>query len=225
MKKDLRILVKFPTRSRPEQFLKTLTEYYNKAKDNSNIDYLISYDLDDSKMTPLVIARAQSLGKNIKLVGGYSKSKIDACNRDIKKPYKWDIILLVSDDMFIQVDEWDEVIRYSMLKYYPDTDGCLWFNDGHQNRICTLSCVGKKYYERFNYLYHPSYKSLWCDNEFTDVAKSLNKMTYMPMSLVNHQHPCWGRKVPNDDLYKLNEGFFNEDANNYKKRKAVNFAD
>lgn len=223
MKKDYRILVKFPTRSRPEQFLKTLSEYYSKAKDNSKIEYLISYDLDDSKMTPMIISRAESLGSNVKMIGGYSKSKIDACNRDIEKAGKWDIVLLVSDDMFIQVDGWDEVVRDKMKLNYPDTDGCLWFNDSHQNRICTLSCVGNKYYKRFNYLYHPSYKSLWCDNEFTDVANKLKKMTYLDLKLVNHQHPCWGRKVANDDLYRINESFFKLDGDNYQKRKAMNF--
>ncbi len=219
----MKILVKFPTRSRPDQFLKTLSEWYNKAKDNSQIDYIISYDKDDSKMTPSIIAKANSFGKNIKMVAGLSKSKIDACNRDINKPYKWDIIILISDDMFVQVNGWDEILRENMKKFYPDTDGCLWFNDSHQNRICTLSCMGRKYYERFNYLYHPSYKSLWCDNEFTDVANKLHRMTYINMKLVNHQHPCWGRAVPNDDLYRLNEGFFRIDAANYQRRKAVNF--
>jgi hypothetical protein len=223
MNEDYKILVKFPTRSRPEQFLKTLAEYYNKAKDNKNIEYLISYDLDDSKMTPNVIAKAKSLGGNIKMIGGHSKSKIHACNRDVEKARDWDIVLLVSDDMFIQVDEWDEILRYNMLKNYPDTDGCLWFNDSHQIRICTLTCMGKKYYERFNYLYHPSYKSLWCDNEFTEVAQKLGKMTYVNLKLVNHQHPCWGRKMQMDDLYRINEGFFKIDAENYNKRKAKNF--
>lgn len=221
--KEFRILVKFPTRSRPEQFLKTLTEWYNKAKDNTNIEYLISYDKDDSKMTPSVIAKAQSLGTNISTVSGYSKSKIDACNRDMNKADDWDIVLLISDDMFVQVDDWDEIIRYSMLKNYPDTDGCLWFNDSHQQRICTLTCMGKKYYDRFNYLYHPSYKSLWCDNEFTEVAQSLGKMTYLNLKLVNHQHPCWGKKMQMDELYRINEGFFKIDNENYLKRKATNF--
>jgi hypothetical protein len=220
----MKILVKFPTRTRPEQFLKTLNDWYKKAKDNSNIEYLISYDKDDSTMTPGIIAKANSLGKNIKMVAGLSKSKIDACNRDMKKTLKWDIVLLISDDMFVQVEGWDEIIRDKMKDHYPDTDGCLWFNDSHQNRICTLSCMGRKYYERFNYLYHPSYKSLWCDNEYTDVAKKLHRMTYIDFKLVNHQHPCWGKAVPIDDLYRTNERFFRLDGDNYNKRKAVGFA-
>ena len=60
---------------------------------------------------------------------------------------------------------------------YPDTDGVLWFNDGFQgNRLNTLCILGKKYYERFNYIYHPDYISLYCDEEQTNVARNMNKM-------------------------------------------------
>jgi hypothetical protein len=219
----MKILVKYPTRSRPEQFLRTLNEYYKRAKDNSNIEYLISYDKDDSKMTPQIIKMAESLGSNVKLVPGYSKSKIHACNRDIKRPYNWDIIVLVSDDMFVEVDGWDEIIRNKMKEHYPDTDGCLWFWDGYQERICTLSIMGRKYYSRFNYLYNPEYTSLWCDNEFTDVASKLRKLKYFKQCIIRHQHPCWGKKVVNDDLYRHNESFFHLDKKVYEKRKATQF--
>lgn len=219
----MKILVKFPTRSRPEQFLKTLSEWYSKAKDNSNIEYLISYDIDDSKMNQGVLSRAKNIGPQIKLVGGVSSSKIHACNRDMDKAGNWDIVLLISDDMFVQVNGWDEIIRDNMGKKYPDTDGCLWFNDGHQDRICTLSCIGRRYYDRFNYLYHPSYKSLWCDNEFTDVAQGLNKITYSTLVIANHAHPCWGKKMKFDDLYRHNESFFKSDSEIYRLRKATNF--
>ena len=66
-----------------------------------------------------------------------------------------------------------------MTELYPNTDGVLWFNDGNQgNRLNTLCILGKKYYERFNYIYHPDYTSLWADNEFMDVANLLNKQIF-----------------------------------------------
>lgn len=220
----MRLLVKFPTRNRPEQFLKILKQYYESANDNFMIDYLVSYDLDDKSMNQGVLERAKNIVPGIQLVGGFSKSKIDACNRDIKKPYEWDIVVLISDDMECCTRGWDDVIRDQMVKSFPDTDGVLWFHDGFQDRICTLSILGRKYYERFNYMYHPSYKSLWCDNELTDVAKELGKLKYIPNSIIKHQHPCWGGGVKMDDLYRINESFFQIDAENYKKRKALKFA-
>lgn len=217
----MRILIKYPTRSRPQQFLKILKSYYESAFDKDNIDWLVSYDLDDKTMTREIIEKAKDIIPGIELKGGYSTSKINACNRDMRRGHEWDIVVLISDDMEVEVDAWDEVIRKEMKESYPDTDGCLWFYDGYQDRICTFSIIGRTYYKRFNYMYHPSYKSLWCDNEFTDVAQSMDKLKYIPNSIVKHQHPCWGGGMKMDELYKQNEAFYNEDAENYRKRKSA----
>lgn len=220
----MKLLIKYPTRNRPEQFLKILSQYYDSAADKENINWLVSYDLDDKKMNPSIIERAKNIVPGIKIVGGYSRNKIDACNRDMRSEKEWDIVVLISDDMEVAQKGWDDIIRKEMQKNYPDTDGVLWFYDGYQERICTFSIMGKKYYDRFGYMYHPSYKSLWCDNEFTDVAKNLGKLKYIPNPIVKHQHPAWGGGVKMDDLYRINESFYNEDAENYRKRKALNFA-
>lgn len=220
----MKLLVKYPTRNRPEQFLKILKQYYESAIDKDNIEWLVSYDLDDKKMNSLILEQAKRIIPGIKLVGGISRNKIDACNRDMNHASDWDIVVLISDDMEVNTHGWDNVIRDNMKKYFPDTDGVLWFYDGYQDRICTFSILGKKYYERFGYLYHPSYRSLWCDNEFTEVAKNLGKLKYIPTAIVKHQHPCWGGGIKMDDLYRVNESFYNIDAENYKKRKALNFA-
>lgn len=216
----MRILIKYPTRSRPIQFLKILKTYYESALDKTNIDWVVSYDLDDKTMTSDVLYKAQQIIPGIILKGGYSTSKINACNRDMRAVNVWDIVVLISDDMEIEVQGWDEIIRKEMQKSFPDTDGCLWFYDGYQDRICTFSIIGREYYKRFNYMYHPSYQSLWCDNEFTDVAKSLNKLKYIPNPIVKHQHPSWGGGVKTDKLYEHNESFYNQDAENYRKRKS-----
>jgi len=175
----MNILVKFPTRSRPAQFLDTLSRYMDLASDNSKIGYLVSYDIDDESMIPEVIQKATDMGAGC--FGGVSDNKIHACNRDIEHTTNWDILLLVSDDMIPQVKGWDEAIRDKMKIHYPDTDGCLWFNDGYtEDKLNTLSCMGKKYYERFGYIYNPEYQSLWSDNEYMEVAQKLNKITYFP---------------------------------------------
>lgn len=217
----LKILVKYPTRQRPELFLKTLKAYIDKASDNSNIDYLISYDVDDESMSTEVINNALILHPNVFCKKGLSDSKIHACNRDVNEFHKpWDIILLISDDMHVQVEEWDNVIREKMEKHYPDTDGCLWFHDGSKQKvISTLSCIGKKYYERFGWIYNPKYKSFFCDNEYTDVARSLNKITFIDKVIIKHEHPQWGGGVKHDALYERNNGPWEHDGNLYRSRQ------
>lgn len=218
-----KILAKYPTRSRPDLFLKTLSEYINLANDNSTIQYLISYDADDVTMSLDVIEKAIALHPNVVMVEGEGVNKIEACNRDIEKAEEWDICLLISDDMEIKADGWDDKLRQDMNRFYPDTDGCLWYFDGSQSEICTLSCVGKKYYDRFEYLYHPSYKSFYCDNEFTEVAQSTNQIKFISQTIIKHQHPAWGGGVKEDALYRRNDIYWNNDSNNYQKRKANGF--
>jgi hypothetical protein len=220
----MNILVKYPTRQRPELFLETLSAYIKKAADNSKIKYLISFDNDDQSMTPAFLQRAQALGDNVILKNGISKNKIDACNRDINDlNWQWDILLLVSDDMHVQVEHWDDVIRKDMQKHFPDTDGCLWYDDSDQKRVCTLSCMGKVFYDRFKYIYWHEYKSFFCDNEFTDRALDMNKMVMLNSRIIKHEHPAWKGTVKPDELYKHNDQYWNEDKTTYFRRKQSNF--
>lgn len=222
----MNILVKFPTRSRGEKFLNVLQQYVETIKDPAYVKFLITYDLDDDTMNESVIERAKEIAgaDNITLVGGYSKNKIDACNRDMKEYTEhWDIVMLASDDMIPVVKGWDVAIRLQMQQQFPDTDGLLWFNDGRQARICTMTIMGRVYYERFNYLYHPAYISLWCDNELTDVAKKHNRLKYYGNVLFRHDHPMHGGRVGMDELYHKNEKFFRTDQATYQKRKTQGF--
>jgi hypothetical protein len=110
-----------------------------------------------------------------------------------------------------------------MTELYPDTDGVLWFNDGNQgDKLNTLCILGKKYYERFNYIYHPDYTSLWADNEFMDVANLLNKQTYFNDVIIRHEHPDVGLGQ-RDFVHFDNIKFDYIDKEIYLKRKSNNF--
>lgn len=220
------ILVKFPTRSRPELAIKTLSEYIEKAKDNSRIFYLVSVDEDDEKMTPEALFKLKSLHENVILRKGKSESKIDAINRDINDLFpNWEILLVISDDMHCKMLHWDQEIIEQFSKNLPNGDGCLWYHDGFQKRICTLSLMDRLFYNRMNCVYHPSYKSFFCDNEFTDFAARLNKLIYIDKIIALHNHYAWGGGVKRDELYVRNDKFWAEDENNYKIRKARKFPD
>ena len=222
----MKILVKYPTRSRPELFLKTLKEYIDNESKQNEIQYLISYDVDDSTMTDDVILKAGSYTENIVFTRGNSKNKIEACNADVRLITEWDIIVLISDDMHVQIHGWDARIVRDMQKHYPDTNGCLWYHDGSsQRQISTLSIIGRKYYDRFGYIYHPSYKSFFCDNEYTEVAIRNHAIKFINGTIIKHQHPAWGGGVSTDPLYNHNDKYWGEDEANYKARKANGFRD
>jgi len=219
------ILIKFPTRGRPDKFFSTLDLYISKAKNLSKIAFLISADVDDVSMTnDEVLTRLNSYRERVKLIYFFSnnKTKIQAVNADLEKVSNWDILLLASDDMIPLMDGYDEIISQDMSNHFKDTDGVLWYHDGAQDRINTLSILGKKYYDRFNYIYHPDYISLWCDNEFTEVSQKLNKVYRSSQVIIEHRHPAW-QKSTFDELYVRNESFYSADHITYNKRSQNNF--
>jgi hypothetical protein len=219
----MKILVKFPTRGRTFKFFNVLKTYQTMCDDLSNMIFLITLDNDDKLMNNPDVINILKTFENIKYIYGDSKSKIDAVNRDMETETDWDILLLASDDMIPKIKGYDTIIRNQMSKLYPDTDGVLWFNDGHQgNKLNTLCILGKKYYQRFNYIYQPEYKSLWADNEFMDVANLLGKQTYFPEIIIKHEHPDIGFGS-RDTIHLDNSKNDYFDRNLYLKRKLINF--
>lgn len=226
------ILYKFASRSRPEKFFNGLDNIINLS-DKKDFAILVSADLDDTTMfNSSVRKRLQKYIDDgyVFPFFDYSKSKIHAINRDldkipnIPKIKNWDILVNFSDDMEFIVYGFDNIIREKFKQLYPDFDGNLHFNDGFaQDRVCAMSIMGKKYFQRFNYIYHPSYISLWCDNEYTEVARMLRKITYFPNPIFKHNHPANIPTIKPDEQLKKTESFYSADGKTYHERKLKHF--
>jgi len=81
----------------------------------------------------------------------------------------------------------DNIIRE---EFYKNLDQFVHFPDGFTaDRLATMSIMGREYYNRFKYIYHPDYISLWCDNEAMEVAKMLGCYTYVDKNIFQHLHP------------------------------------
>ena len=187
------ILYKLATRSRPQRFSDTLQSIVSNSSDNNYL-ILVSIDEDDDSMQQYIDDKEIGLGyphSNCVVVNGKSKNKIDAINRDIdavtqKWNIQWDILVNISDDMLILSSNFDSVVR---LHFTETTDLFLHLPDGYQNdNVATMSIIGKDYYDRFGYVYHPSYESVWCDCEAMDVAKILNKYYYRNERQIGRAH-------------------------------------
>ena len=158
---------------------------------------------------------------------GNSKTKIEAVNSDMQSiPWEWDIVVLVSDDMVPQIKGYDDVLRSHMIANFPDTDGILWVNDGTQGeKLNTISIMGRARFNAFGYIYHPVYKSLFCDTEFTDLCKGslASKCKYIPYVLIRHEHPGTGFPERGDALYARNQTYWDEDMYTYISRKTYKY--
>ena len=213
------ILMKVTSRERPNSLLQCVNKYIEMAADPDKMVWLFTFDTDDQLTTPII----KELPKNSEIVFGKSLNKIHAINRDVNQfDKRWDILLNISDDQLPVVKGYDNIIRRNMPS---SLDASLWFNDGWQNRINTQEIIGFNYYQRTKEIYNSQYKSFFCDNESTIVAERLGCLIRSNECIIKHFHPGWdnSQKHRQDNLYKSNDKYWNEDKETFSKRKAINF--
>ena len=194
------------------------------------ISVLATVDWDDRSMRERAVL--ESAGKYIRsgfltIRYGNSRNKIEAINRDMDIASKlfpdWGIIVNMSDDMEWVRKGWDDVIRDAFATDFPDLNGGIHFNDGFTGpKLCTMSIMGRPLYEDYGYIYHPSYESLFCDDEYTITAKASGRLSYHNEVIYTHNHPNnVGGEM--DALLIATESKYSTDKVNFEKRKAEGF--
>jgi hypothetical protein len=223
----MKLLIKFPTRERRQKFYQAMDLLLSNKKTN-NVSFLITLDADDETMNNDEVKHqiefySDFYDVDIEVNYGYSMNKIHACNRDLEEYKKeWDIVMLMSDDMYPVMLGYDEKIINLYENSIPDTDGVLYSPDGY-TPLNTLCILGKKYYQRFNYIYYPEYISFFPDNEFMEVSQILGKEFRINKVLFKHEHPANDSKVKFDELYQRNNISWEKDKILYYQRRARNF--
>lgn len=213
------ILYNLASRSRPDRLRDTISRIKSLAKDH-NHTILVKLDVDDPNNYDDLYHKP-----NIEIALGKSVSKVHAINRSIHLD-GWDILVNVSDDTKFTAQGFDNIIRQHcgeddfVLFPEPFADGQV--VKGKNERISVMSIMGNKYYNRFGYVYHPDYASLFCDNEATQVARILGRLKEVEVNIFYHEHPAAGYKV-NDGQYRHTESFWESDKQLYFKRKENNF--
>lgn len=118
---------------------------------------------------------------------------------------KWDIVLPITKPIILSRN-FDVKLKTMYKNKFKNLEGVLWFNDGDkQGDINTYPIIGRKYFERFGYVYNPAYRKKNYDKEFSEVLK-LNKKYYFY----------------NNDIFKV-LNLTPEDDNIYNLRKGINF--
>jgi hypothetical protein len=221
----LRILLKFPTRGRPERAAATLTEYSKRASGKHEVAACVVVDQDDGISEVLAEACAAAENENFFVSIGVtpSRGKIAACNAHTPDPAggdEWQVLVMGSDDL-LPCDGWDDIIASRMVEHWPQFDGCLHFPDGNRVDLCTYPVMGWRWYQMVGHVYHPDYKSVYADNEAHLIAVKRGKMQFCNFSVLLHEHPAFVASVPVDDTYRRNEdsAMYTRDMVTYESRR------
>jgi Glycosyl transferase family 2 len=211
-------LFKWATRSRFHLFKKNLLNHIAHLSGKYTYKFVVSCDLDDPIMNNQEAIDWMSSVPHLEFhFNEPVQTKVSAINANMEN-HDFSILVLLSDDMSPVIHGYDEIIMNDMQTYFEDKSGALHYNDGRAGeRIITLSIMNKKLYDCFGYIYCPKYKSLWCDNEFTDVTRNIGAYKYIDKIIIKHD---W-KDVANDDLMARNESLYDEDKLKYEQRKKM----
>lgn len=225
------ILVQLPTYSRPQKLINVLSLYVQNSSDNHYLFFNINADSDDLSMTDAEVKRQiQEILSEKKNVDGrinYDENtdKISAMNSHIEG-LTFDVVVGTSDDM-VPEQYWDDEIAKAMNEHFPNLNGCIHFNDGSTNgELITLPIMGRRLYEELGYIYHPDYKSLYCDNELTDLLRGMDKEEYIDKVIISHQHWSIPGTINNNDVDSAVQKtlfYSGRDKLIYELRKAAGF--
>ena len=221
-----KLVIKFPTRNRPEKFKNVFQKYIDFLSKNHEVEFIVTMDDNDQTMNNEEIRswfEEKKKQNNIKYFYGNSKTKIEACNANMDG-VEGDVLLLASDDMVPIMKNYDDVIFAAFRDIFPNFDGAIKFWDGlrpKEDALMTLTVMGFPLYKKFGYIYHPAYKSLYCDNEQTQVCIMLRKFATSPICIIKHD---WTPQ-PFDELHARNENreMYEIDGKVFAERKAKNF--
>lgn len=219
-----KFLFKYASRSRRENFFRGLDSIVNNIQ-TDNYQIICSFDVDDKEMIGGDVKSRLAGYDKVKAYWGTSESKVAAINRDTCfADEDWSILINFSDDQIFTVKAFDTLIVDAANKF-KDTDFFLHCHDNNQNRLATMSIIGREHFERTGYIYPPDYVSLFCDNHVQEYAKRLGKYYYMgdKVRIMQHLHPIFTKEVPMDEQYKHTESFYNQDKATYMKHLENNF--
>ena len=82
-----RLVIKFPTRNRPEKFKSVFTRYMTFLSGRHDVRFVVSMDADDATMNNDAMREwfeTRKRNADIKYCYGHSKTKIEACNADLE---------------------------------------------------------------------------------------------------------------------------------------------
>ncbi len=220
----MNFLFKYATRGRAAWFMQTLEKYYSMLSGKHHYEFVLSLNTNDKAMNKPKMRAFMNSKPGLSYHYDNYETKIAAINADMKG-LDFDILFLISDDMIPIVSGFDVIIAEEMKNHFPNLDGALHYPDGccngSKDSAITLSIMGKKLYDYFGYIYHPDYKSFFCDEEFADVVRKMKKVVYIPKVIVKH---AWhGGPNSDDALYRYNSKLGKGDKNVYLRRKKAGF--
>jgi glycosyltransferase involved in cell wall biosynthesis len=203
-----------PSRSRPQKAYQTALKWAGMA--GIATDYVLSLDSTDPYLDDY---KAKFNEDRIHI--NDNTSVVEATNVACKEA-KGDILLYLSDD-FDCFPDWGVAIEKAVKDFPPmwllKVDDCLQRFDV---AVLTIPIMSRPLYERLGYFWHPSYKSMFVDEDLYWTCRKLGVIRNAEHLRFEHQHVSVG-KAQDDETYRNSAKNWDQGKAVFAQRKAEGF--
>lgn len=196
-----------PSRSRINRSIETTEKWIKCA--GQIVELIVSIDCDDPQLSKYQKYYTYNAGVRI----GDNRSAVDAIN-GAASIAKGDIMIVLSDDTDCP-DNWAELIEAEVR---GKKDFVLRVEDGIQGWLCTMPVFDRAYYNRFGYVYHPSFRHMFADTDFSHVAYGLNRVIRSNLLFPHLHYSVKKLWIKPDEINHRADRTTTEGRDNYLKR-------
>ncbi len=201
-----RFIILLYTEGPPEQLFKTLDAYYQMLSNEVPYHILVSCRANDLSMSCAETKKQAEQYPNLTLRFTDCTSKPEAYNQALEGfGKKFDFVLVADDTLIPALPQFDKAILQEMQKNFADYDGVLHFLLDKKRAVNAAPIVGRKYYERFGYLFQPLYQTSMYDKEFTCVSRILSKEMMVKQTIFTYRDENNRGQIQKEDEVLFNE--------------------
>ena len=205
-----------PSRGRVPLAEAAVREWASRRSASHTHEHIISIDTTDPDVAGY---RDLASRHGLTLTVNANRTMVDATNRGLALA-TGDVVVVVSDD-FGCPERWDEALAAVIG---TRARAAVLVHDGGSARILTLPVVTRAYATELGYLYYPSYRSMYADDDLTEVARRDGVLIDARHIVFPHRHYSIDG-VPADATYAAQDSTsaWWHGWRVFQKRRLVNF--
>ncbi len=186
------ISVLIPSKNRPKEFKRFIESLLNTADKPESIEIILYLD-ESENLNYENHPQVRTMHGNLKILS----QMYNLCATSAKG----DIWFLAADDIKSWTTSWDSSV-ISIYEQSSDPFRVIHGNDLSPNaqNFGTHFFIHRLWFETLGYIFPKNENIFASDLWMTNLAKIINKDTYIPTIVMEHLHPSWG-KAPLDSVY------------------------
>jgi hypothetical protein len=135
------------------------------------------------------------------------------------------VLVVISDDIY-PCNGWDQELK-KIGHLWSDKECVVRVRTGgtaDQRGLMAVQILNRRRYERLGYLFHPSYISMYADDDYSLHAERDGVVVNAPHILMRHEHWTTGER-PMDEVYRRQNApeRYKQGEENLKRRIAAGF--